>query len=230
MTIVQGFIPATTEGKKPDKKKREEVTPGKHHYGLYIALMALAMLAIVAAVFNAGTSTQTSSAYQPPQDPKQPVFGLETPSPTEKGQEKGIIDPYGRKVDSKNIINVGRIQTTTSAFEQPPSLVRGDNLNIQVNFKSNQLTAKANKIPIDKITVVRVKIFDEIGLVKFGKIQEPADYIELTLNSNGEERGQVMYDDILLRPIEGKVELEVLIYFMDKSSIPASTGSKEIKI
>lgn len=85
--LMVGGQPVPTEGKP--KEKGKEITPGKHNYTLYIALMAMLMLVIIGAVFFTGISAQISVADQPPLDPKQPVPGPTiTPPPTQKGQEK----------------------------------------------------------------------------------------------------------------------------------------------
>lgn len=159
------------------------------------------------------------------------------------GQEKtqnvnvNIRDIYNRQVNPEDVIIIGKIANTPSLLEQPPHLVRNDLLDIQTRFIASTQTISVfvNKIPdpSEKLTYLRVKLYDENGPVIFNTEQGPRDYLQdmrLSMGS-GNRAGEVtlgIHEEQLVRPLKGSTELYLVAYFMEPA--PASGSAKSIKV
>lgn len=140
--IVQQVVktPATTEGKKPEGK-RVEVTPGKGHYGLYIAIMAVLMAVIVigVVVFMAQTPAKTS------QDTSQEV---KTPAENAvvNAETGAVVIPADAYETTQYQLASQQKRFSINKFPQNILVKDRDTLFKGITISSSEITLKATRV------------------------------------------------------------------------------------
>ncbi len=177
-------------------------------------ILVIAVIAVIVMEAFQSPTTSTGLQQKNTQQAEQAAYtGSANPSQANNAGQETIIDPYGNQVDQKDIINIGIVPVVKPIDGLPPHLVRAGIIDLQVNVESGQnIVVNLYDSPAQKETYVRVKVFDQKGVVTFS--DKNVDYIEL-LGKKGSGVGQSIYDHNP-RTLSGEIkQMQVLVYFVD---------------